>query len=357
MTVPAEHVTLEELARLLDRWQHDGLVTPDQAKRILDAETRLHQAPAARPRTAEALGYVGGVLILLSGLLLAGRYWRGIALGGRLVLTGVVAAALLAVAAAVPAARDPAAARLRQVLGALSAVAFAGFLAVLGWSGLHWAADDTVSLVAAGTTAYAAVLWWWLGRNSIQHVVLLASVLTLAGSAAAHLPAGSNEIRQASVGLAVWGAASNWVVLGWGGLLPPRVVAMIGGAAGAIVGSQVATSLTWGHAVALVTVVAIVTAAVVRSDLLLLAVGGLGLLVAIPSSIERFFPDSSAAPVALLATGLVIVALALRGILWRRRDRVAVRSGLGAGSPRVALGVAAAVAATVVVAELLLTSL
>ena len=73
---------------------------------------------------------------------------------------------------------------------------------------------------------------------------------------------------------------------------------------------------------ALVTAGALVAVAVALRDLVLMAVGALGLFQAVPGAIAVWFPDTVAAPIVLLAVGLALVLLAVRtGRHGRGTDR------------------------------------
>src|SRR4051812_34892145 len=78
-----------DLATRLQGWVGLGLITRAQADRILAVERGEHPAPARRPASilAEALGYVGGVLILVATAVLVGRFWADLSVTGRLVVT------------------------------------------------------------------------------------------------------------------------------------------------------------------------------------------------------------------------------------------------------------------------------
>ncbi|WP_214403811.1 DUF2157 domain-containing protein, partial [Pseudonocardia lacus] len=106
------------VAGLLRRWVDGGLITAEQAGRIRDAEGLDGTAPrdaagapageGAPPHrgaslVAEGLGYVGGALVLVAAVLIAGTFWDALGAGGRLALVLVAAGLLLGVGAAAPA--------------------------------------------------------------------------------------------------------------------------------------------------------------------------------------------------------------------------------------------------------------
>ena len=111
-----------DLATRLQGWVGLGLITRAQADRIMAVERGEHPAPARRPASilAEALGYVGGVLILVATAVLVGRFWADLGVTGRLVVTFGAVALLIGVGAVVATAGPGG--RLRAVLWLLAVV-------------------------------------------------------------------------------------------------------------------------------------------------------------------------------------------------------------------------------------------
>lgn len=72
-----------------------------------------------------------------------------------------------------------------------------------------------------------------------------------------------------------------------------------------------------GVALALLTSVAVVATAVVFRDLLMLAVGALGTLLVLPSSVIELFSGELAAPILMLVVGALLVGAGL--FIARRR--------------------------------------
>lgn len=337
----------DELADRLDRWVRLGLITGEQAQRISAAEQEAAGAGGTRPASpvAEALGYVGGALVLVAAVTLSSRFWPGLALGARAGITLAAAALLLGIGAVVPQAAD-AGRRLRAVTWTLSVVALGVGVGLLTDEGLGLSGEGHVVLTGAVCAAYAGALWWRL-RVALLHLVLVAALVVTVGAAAALLPgAGDGEVA----GLAVWGAGVVWLVLGWGGLVPPWQAADVAGAAAAIVGSALALDETWGPAPALLTMVGLVAAGVGLRDLWLTGAGTVATLVLVPQLSQKWFPDTLAAPVTLLLAGVLLVTLAVR--VARRGGRRAFGERRS-GPPRTAAAAAAVVAvgtAAVVVA-------
>ena len=340
MRTPAEPLTEQ-----LDRWVRAGLISDEQAEQILATE-REAAGPAADlggPRqvspVAEGLGYLGGVLVVVAAVTIAGRYWSAIGVPGRVAIALGAATLLLAVGAAVPQ-TSGAGRRLRAVSWALSVAALGlgiDLLAadVLGWYG------EKVSLLAGGLCVVYGGVLWSRRPGTLQQGVLLAALAVTAGSAAALLPGGTEPV----VGLAVWGLGLVWLLLGWGGLLKPWPAVEVCGGVAVIVGALLTVEATWGALPAVGTVVGLVTAGVVLRDIVLTAMGTLAALLIVPAVSERYFPDMLAPPLTLLLAGTLLVAAAL--YVARRGGRRALNERR-AGEPRIAAGLAAGVTVAVV---------
>lgn len=308
------------LTSLLETWVAERSITPEQADRILGRGDVLVHAPSAvRERThersslvIEALGYLGGVIILVASILIASLYWGQVSTTARLVIVGGAAVAMLAAGLPEPQRLGEVGIRLRSVLWLLSTIAFAGFLGLLGADALKMAGADVFLLISAGVAVQATGLWLF-GRTLVQQfTMMVGGILTAAAL--------TNElgVSDALPGFAVWGAALVWLLLGWGGLLEPRRFVMAFGAAGMFLGALTTIPAYAGIVLALVTAVAVVAAAVLFRDLLLLAIGALGTLLVLPSSVIELFPGDLAAPIAMLIVGALLVGAGL--FVARRRN-------------------------------------
>lgn len=344
------------LAPLLATWVADQLITREQADRILAQRNVLVQAqPAAQePRSertsllVEALGYLGGVIILVASILIASLYWDQVGTSARLAIVGGVAAVLLGAGFAVPERLEEVGLRLRSVLWLLSTGAFAGFLGLLGADALSMAGKDVFLLTSAGVAAYAAGLWL-VGRTFVQQLVMMVGFMLTAAALANEL-----GVNDELPGFAVWGVALIWLLLGWGGVLEPRRFVIVYGAAGMFIGALMTIPTYAGIGLALLTAVAVVTTAVLFRDLLLLAVGAVGTLLVLPSAVIELFPGDLAAPIVMLAVGALLVGA---GLFIARRRHAEPRAGTPAhdfsiGTPAAAItaaGIAGAVVTTVIV--------
>jgi hypothetical protein len=299
-------------------WVSAGIITQEQADRIAAHErsrgTRQPTPLAAPPSLlAEALGYVGGVIILVAAVLLATEFWDELGTAGRLIVVGAAAATMLVAGIAVPQRAGEQGQRLRAVLWAGATGAFAGFVGMLT-SDVFDMSENDVALTTTALTAAAALTLWWRRPTLLQHLVV---VVALAATASATVA----RISEADYlpGAGAWAVGVGWFLLASDGRLRPRRFALAIGATIAVIGAQMTLPTDGGIVLALATAAAVVTVAVVMTDLVLLAVGAVGLLLALPVTVQTWFGGAFAAPIALLGAGLVLVGAAL----WiaRRKHR------------------------------------
>jgi len=251
----------------LQRWVAAGLIEPAQADAIRAAEA-AQPAPSRSSLLAEALGYVGGVLVLVAAGTLTGRFWDDLGTGGRVAAAAVAALVLFVAGAAAPAPRTGASGRLRAVVWLLSVAALAGAVGLLGDEVLGLADDAMVLLAAACATVYAGLLWQ--RHHAVpQHVAFLAALVVTAGSAAALLPGPAGEPPW----LAVWGTGAAWLLLGWGGVVAPRAAAYVCGGVAVVIGSVAVADSAWGAVLAVGSALVLVVGGVLDRDLVLLGVG------------------------------------------------------------------------------------
>ena len=345
---------------LVERWVAHKLISREQAERIYAEEHLVPEPPSAPapevtvtpvgPRPApgpparvslvtEALGYLGGVLILVATVVITARYWDELSLGIRLGLAAAAAALLLAAGIAVPERLGEAGRRLRAVLWLASTGAFTGFLALIATEVFDWNDADVALFTAGASAIYAGTLWAYR-PSGLQQVAVFGAFVATAVSAAGHLEAAD----ETAPGLAAWGLGLVWLALAWGGLLPPRQVAYVLGSVGALFGAQATMSTGWGHVVALGTVTGLVGVAVLIGNLVVLGIGAVGMLMIIPETMEYYFPGALAAPLALLAAGVLLVAAALLTARRRSEPRWLFGRDFASGTPTVALQIAGVIA-------------
>jgi len=333
----------DEVSAAIERWVTDGIITAEQATRMrVDLTTSLTEpltdlqavppggslVPASVPRTSraalvtEALGYLGGVIILVALGLVVGNVWDELTVGVRLTIVAVAALLLLVAGALIPARLGATGTRLRSVLWVASSASLAALLGLGASEWTAWSDEGVVTFAAFGAALYSAVLWW-VHRHLLQHVAVFVALLAGLGTGVSMLPhAGMLP------GLAVWGVSVAclafswaWLALSWGGVLPDRQVGMVLGAVGMVVASAALVSEGLGVALALATVGALIGLALTFRDLLLLGIGAVGTLMVLPPIMGRYFPGALAPALVLLAVGVLLVVAAV--LTTRRRGDAA----------------------------------
>jgi hypothetical protein len=296
----------EPIPVLLDRWVDRGLLEPNQARRILQAEG-LDGGSQSRPRAsslgaAEAAGYVGGALVVVACTLLGFRYWDDMSLPVRAAIALFGAVTLLGAGLVTPAEDGGPPARLRSVLWLCSTGALTAFLALVAHRDGAWSGEHAGLTAGAGAAVYASVLWVQHRTAPVALAVLLPLLLT-AGSAGTlldgrHTPA-----------LAAWAAAAGFAVIAATGRLGPLRWPCSFGAVAAMIAAATTIEATSGLVLAVLTALAVVGAGVAARDFLLLGLGVAGTVVTLPFVVDRWFGGIGAgAPVLLLLGGAMIVA-------------------------------------------------
>ena len=313
----------------LDEWVSAGLVSPEQAAAIRHHEAVPAAGPAAGPPAragtslvVEALGYLGGVIMLVGAVLLVNLYWADLPTAVRLLLMGATAVALVLAGLAVPDRLGEAAMRLRSVLWALAVAATTTFMVVLSGDVLG-RQDEASQIVVGPCTAVVAGVLWWFRRTWLQQVALLVP-LVLSATGLAYLVGG---LDTEWYGGFTWILAVVWSLLAYAGRLEPRVTGVgLGGLVAAFSALTIGTDL--GLALSLVTAAALVAVALWERSLPWLAVAALAVLETAPRAAVQWFPGRLSASLTLIVTGGLLVAAAT----WVARHQGARQAGRrGAG--------------------------
>lgn len=306
----------------LDDWVGAGLIAPDQADRIRAYEVarpdRLPRLavvptpaePAGTSLVVEALGYVGGVIMLVGAGILVGLFWGDIPVALRLVLGAATALALFAAGLAVPDRLGEAAGRLRSLLWVLAVAATAAFLTVLSTDVLDRYDEDALIVVFPATALVAAALWW-MRRTWLQQLALLVA-LVMSATAVGVQVAESDS----APGISVWVLAVAWTAVAWTGRLQPRATGLAFGGVAAVFGAMT-TGSQLGIVLGLATALAVLALALSERSLSLLAVAALGLLQAAPRAAFEWFPGRLSASLTLIVVGGLLVGAAV----WVARHR------------------------------------
>src|SRR6266508_1540505 len=242
---------VDELGRQVARWVEAGVIRRDQADAILAMEGGGAEPAGRRAVAVEILGYVGGVLALVAGIVLGAETWAQIGRWGRVAVLGAGVAALVGAGWRLRA-DGRVLPRLASVLWFAAVAAWAGLLAVLLGGRSDEALGNPPLLVASGSLALAVVLWA-LERRTLQQVALLVTAVATVVAAGDGLGWAGETVA----GLGLLGVGAAWLALGRRHLLQPRRTAEALGAIAVASGPEVlfaAGSEAWlwvGLAVAL----------------------------------------------------------------------------------------------------------
>lgn len=302
-------------------WVSEGIISEEQAQRIREREGLAlgALAPPGRrsrmPLVIEALGYLGGAIVVVATIMIGSWYWADLSNAVRLGLLGAAAVLLLAGGWLVPDRLGELGTRMRSVVWVASTGAVAGFLGVWGSQVADVHGSNLALLVTGGGAAYALVLFL-LRPALLQQVAMMG---LLGGGATAALATAVGGAAWPPVG--VWLVGVTWFGLAQAGVLGPRGLARAAGAALTVIGAMFSGFSGADAAIAfsLLTVAAVVLLAVLLSDLSILAIGSVGAIPSVTSAAGEWFPDSLVGAVALLLVGVGLVATAI----WiaRRRSR------------------------------------
>jgi hypothetical protein len=353
------HATSADVSEQVQHWVEAGIISDEQATAIrADLTASGHTGTAISDHVgtaasdhvdtqpalsvgsllAEALGYLGGAIMIVALGLAAGKFWPDLPTPARLALAVTTAFLLLVAGMVVPASHTPAAGRLRSVLWVLSSGCGAGFLALLGSQSFHWQDDHVALFAAAGTAVYTGLLWW-RHHQVLQHAAVVVSLIVTVGVATSLLPQ-----AETSPAASVWALGVVWSLLGWGGILAPRRETLLLGALVACAATTVFSAQDWGTPLALATLAGLAFLAIRLRDLALLAITAVTTLMALPPMVTHYFPGLLSAAMVLLVVGAILVAAAVFTVRRRTDHTPFVSPQWSTGTPRVAVPLAALVA-------------
>ena len=303
----------------LVRWTAEGLIDAAQAARIEAAETARMTAPPPRrlPLIAESLGYVGAVIAVTAAVITVHQVFRHVPPAAELAIAAVAGAGLLLAGVAIPAAREPALARLRSVLWFLATVGVAVSVGVLTRDFLHLA-DKNALLAGEVAWLACAVPLWWRTRSAVQHVVAFAAVVALAETVVGRMDPHAGLF---GYGLALWLVAAAWAVATWRGYLAPELAGLLLAGAGLLTGASIALDASAGRVLALLTVAGLFLIGVLSRRVLPIAFGAIGTVWIVPEVAHHYLPGSVWAPLSVAVTGLVLCGAAI----WLARSRHSAR--------------------------------
>lgn len=311
-----EHGFSGDLADSLKRWVDARLIDSAQAERIGVFEAARRSAPRTprhSPVVVEVLGYLGAALAVAAGTAAVEEAWPNMPTGVAIGIAAFGATALL-VAGALLDAPHGTLRRVRLALwgGSIACTATVG--ALTGAQVLHFAPAG-VALLAAGGAGCEALALWAVSAGALMHVAAFATLAVLVSATVAQI---NPHLDAWGPGLAIWLLAVAWALAAHRGWLPPgKNTGYLVAALGVLVGAQMLTRVAAGHVVAGITVVALLWAGVALRRVWLAGIAAFGIIQFVPQTAERYLPGVAAAPTAVFAVGIVLVALAV----WLSRTR------------------------------------
>ena len=278
---------------------------PDEFIDGVDTGTPSDVAPLHRsvPLFAEALGYIGGVLVLVALGVIVSEYWSDLGVAGRLAVSAGAAGGLFGLGAILAVERDEALRRLRAFLW-LGSAAGTGLLAgVVVVDLIDSQSDRTITMAVAGAFALQCGLLW---RNRFRPLQQLGFVIGFAVFLGAIV---DQFTHNGPVGVALWVFGTAFVMGGLRRAIVDPTIAEVAGAAIAFAGCAFIVSewMGFGEVLAVTSAWALVAPAVVRGitaqrreQILFALMGALALWSTLPSAIIYFAFDAG------IATGIVV---------------------------------------------------
>ncbi len=316
-----------DVAVLRDRigvWVRAGVISPEQADRILELESLSSTRPSAshehrdagqdgdrRTRIAEVVGYVGAAFALGALALLIGEFWPDLAVWARIMLAGLLSLTALGAGALLQSRTQPALRRLVSVLWLAAVAGVAWTTGILAFEVLSIPQRWMPTTVGAAALVVSALLLA-IGR----HVLLqLATLVAIGVTAFGTLDAVALlEPDVLALGVLLVGGGAAWGLAGAGGWLGPRLSAEVAGAVVMLVGAQVLGATGWprsAQVLAASLAIALVALSLLGGRVHLLYIGAVGLFISVPRLVFTLFADTFGAPATLLITGVLLIVLAV----------------------------------------------
>lgn len=260
------------------------------------------------PLLTEAVGYMGAVLLLAGVGTAIGQEWEDLAHGTRLVLLAGTAAFFLGVGLVTRRSAEPAFMRLTSVVWVIGTAAMAAALAEL-FVGFVETADETTFLVVAAATTAVAALLYAVHPTVLQHLALYVGVLMTSIAVGVRI---DPDYPAWVGGVTAWTIGVAWLVLGATDRLSPSWVAMPIGVITALIAPTAILEDSFGamYAVGIATAAGVMAGSVRWKSVPGLALGTLGLFAYVTSAVVHYFGDTIGVPAALAVTGGVILVLA-----------------------------------------------
>jgi hypothetical protein len=303
------------LSERLPAWVGAGIIGADQAERIRAFEASIRADDDARTGKraviAEVVGYVGAAFALGAVALLVAEFWSDLAVWARAALAVLLTCIAVGAGALLQRRSGPAIRRLVGVLWALGVVGSAWAVGIVA-SDVIRIDERWLPTTIGGLAAILAALLLFAGRHVL---VQLATFVALGSATAGALVAiAPLEPGALAFGTLILGGSAAWALAGAGGWLGPRVSAEATGAVFMLIGTQVLAQTAWPRTAL---VIGVVVALLLTGSSLpggrvhLLYLGAVGLFVSVPRLVFAFFADALGAPATLLATGLLLILMAV----------------------------------------------
>jgi hypothetical protein len=297
-------------------WIRAGIISPEQADRILALETEPPPRPEVvggerRLRIAEVVGYVGAAFALGAVGLLIGEVWSDLAVWARVVLATLLTAIALGAGALL---RTRPGAAIHRLVGVLWFAGIAGVAwttGIVAWDVIGVPEAWLPATIGTGALIVATILLARGGHVLVQFATLIALGTATTGTLVAIAPL---EPGALAYGTMLVGGGMTWALAGAGGWLGPRVSAEAAGAVVMLIGAQVLTTTGWprpAQALAVILAGVLVGFSLPGGRIHLLYIGAIGLFVAVPRLVFSLFADTLGAPATLLTTGVLLIIMAV----------------------------------------------
>ena len=315
-----------DLPGRLARWVEAGLVSGEQAAAIEDFERAAARKAAAEaerrvPLVAEALGYLGGALVVAALALVIGRRWQDMPELAHLAVLSVATAAVFAGGWAVRGNDDPALGRLGSLLWFLSAAGVGGTVGSVIVDFVE--PEGHAEVVRSVLVVFVVMLAWsvplWRVRPwPLQQLATFAGVTGVVMSAIRL----DEDAGPLAFGFALWIIGVGWAVLAWREAVQPVLVGYALGCFAALYAPTAIANESEGGAVllGLATAAALTAAAVAARRPPLLLAGAVGLFAYLPGAAVYYLGDTLGTELTLLIVGIALLGVAV--LMARLRQHV-----------------------------------
>ncbi|MEX2556114.1 MAG: hypothetical protein WEB06_10820 [Actinomycetota bacterium] len=256
---------------------------------------------------AEAIGYIGAILVLAGGGAAIGQRWDEMSETFRIGVIGAAAVGFLVAGVAARRSGEPAFRRLTSVVWLVSTVGVGVTAALIATWTYDLEERAVVTAAAFAATVYATILWRF-NRGALQHLALFAAGLVLVSSSVAWT---SQEPPGWTFALAWWVYGAGWAIGGWRRLLEPWWAGVPLGTITALIAPTAIEQDGGVYGLGLVTAGSIMALAVGLRFPPGLAIGAVGLFAYVTGGVVRYFGEALGVPTALALTGVAILAVAV----------------------------------------------